>query len=415
MTIEIKVPMLPESVADAVVAKWYKQSGDSVTQDENLVDLETDKVMLEVPASSSGILKDIQASEGDTVTGGQVLCFLEKGGEASSVATDEKAKAPDQVKEEKLDTGKKTQEGETAKEDNLAIEAYSPAVRRLLAEHDLDAAQVKGTGRDGRLTAEDVKTFVDRGGSSVKTAASQGSSSEPSLGARTAERVPMSRLRAKVAERLLSVKNETAMLTTFNEVDMKAVMDIRAQYKEAFEKRHGVKLGFMSFFVKAVVTALKQYPSINASIDGSDIIYHGFFDVGIAVSAPRGLVVPVIRDVDQLSMAEIEQSILAYAGKARDNKLTLDEMTGGTFTVTNGGVFGSMLSTPILNPPQSAILGMHNIVKRAVVVKDEIVIRPMMYLALSYDHRIVDGRESVSFLVAIKQYLENPERLLLDI
>lgn len=394
MTIDIKVPMLPESVADAVVATWHKQVGDAVEAGDNLLDLETDKVMLEVPAPSAGVLQEVLQKEGDTVEADVVLGRLQEG--AAVTAKDEVPEAKPEAKPAE----------EQKKPSSTANETLTPSVRRALQEHQADPASLKATGKGGRLTRSDVERAGD----------AQASPSSVSVsGHREEKRVPMSRMRAKIAERLLSAKNDTAMLTTFNEINMQPVMDIRARYKDLFIKKHDVKLGFMSFFIKAVVTALKRFPAINASIDGSDIVYHNYFDVGVAISAPRGLVVPVIRDVDQLGMAGIESAIVEFANKAKNNKLTIEEMTGGTFTVTNGGTFGSMMSTPLLNPPQCAILGMHNIVKRAVVENDDIVIRPMMYVALSYDHQLVDGRESVQFLVTIKELLEHPERFLLDL
>ncbi len=398
-TVEVKVPVLPESVSDAVVSNWYKQVGDTVTQDENLVDLETDKVMLEVPASASGVIKSLQVQTGDTVTADTVLAVIEEGVVATQQATTSSDNAV-------------VVEKSAAKQPiNMQQDDLSPAVRRLVSEHNLTASDIKGTGKDGRISKEDVMAYINNSASNNMAA--------PLMSTRTEERVPMSRLRAKIAERLVAVKTSTAMLTTFNEVNMQPVMDLRAKYKEQFEKKHGARLGFMSFFVKATVAALKEFPAVNASIDGNDVLYHNYFDIGIAVSSPRGLVVPVLRDANQMGQAKVESSIVGYANKAKEGKLTIEEMTGGTFTITNGGVFGSMLSTPILNPPQSAILGMHNIVKRAVVESDKngdhIVVRPMMYLALSYDHRIVDGKESVSFLKMIKELIEDPARIILDL
>ena len=402
MSIEIKVPLLPESITDATVSKWYKQPGDTVARDESLVDLETDKVMLEVPAPADGVLKEILKPEGETVLANDVIGII---GEVTAVKAEVPAK-----KESEKEPAEKPVSGTTAQ--------LSPALRRLVAEHNLDISQIKGTGKDGRITKEDVKKLIHRKKEAEKPTV------PPELpitisgtisGERVEKRVPMSRLRARIAERLLDVKQTTAMLTTFNEVNMQPVMELREKYKEQFEKTHGVKLGFMSFFVKSATEALKRFPAVNACIDGSDIVYHGFFDIGIAVSTERGLVVPVVRDTDKLTMAQIELQIIDYARKARDAKLTIEEMTGGTFTITNGGIFGSLLATPILNPPQSAILGMHNIVKRPVVENDEIKIRPMMYVAMSYDHCIIDGRDSVQFLLTIKQLLEDPVRLILDL
>ncbi|KTD02999.1 2-oxoglutarate dehydrogenase complex dihydrolipoyllysine-residue succinyltransferase [Legionella feeleii] len=399
MSIEVKVPALPESVADATIAALHKKVGDRVTRDENLIDLETDKVVLEVPAPADGVLKELLFKEGDTVQSGQLLARIEAGAAAEQPV----------AKEEK----------QPAKEANLASEdkAASPAVRRLLAENDLQSGQIPGSGKDGRITKEDVIAFIESGREKSSTPAT--AKAEPvaqlPMGAREERRVPMSRLRAKIAERLVQAQHNAAMLTTFNEVNLKAVMDLRAQYKDGFEKKHGVKLGFMSFFTKAVVESLKRFPAVNASIDGQDIVYHGYYDVGIAVSTERGLVVPVVRDADQMSMADIEKAINDSATRARQGKLSMEEMQGGTFTITNGGVFGSLLATPIINPPQTGILGMHKIEDRPIVEKGQIVIRPMMYVALSYDHRLIDGKESVQFLVSVKELLEDPSRLLLNV
>ncbi|MTD40659.1 2-oxoglutarate dehydrogenase complex dihydrolipoyllysine-residue succinyltransferase [Erwinia sp. CPCC 100877] len=402
-SVDILVPDLPESVADATVATWHKQPGDSVSRDEVLVEIETDKVVLEVPAVSDGVLEVILEEEGATVTSRQALGRLregDSGGKESSAKADTKESTPAQRHSASLE------------EQNN--DALSPAVRRLLAEHNLDAAAIKGTGVGGRLTKEDVEKHLAQQSGGGKATAEQ-PAAQPQLGNRSEKRVPMTRLRKRVAERLLEAKNSTAMLTTFNEVNMKPIMTLRKQYGEAFEKRHGVRLGFMSFYIKAVVEALKRYPEVNASIDGEDVVYHNYFDVSIAVSTPRGLVTPVLKDVDLLGMADIEKRIKELAVKGRDGKLTVDELTGGNFTITNGGVFGSLMSTPIINPPQSAILGMHAIKERPMAVNGQVEILPMMYLALSYDHRQIDGRESVGFLVAIKEMLEDPTRLLLDV
>lgn len=399
MSIEVKVPVLPESVADATVASWHKKVGDKVRRDENLLDLETDKVVLEVPAPVDGILKEILFQEGDTVTSSQILARIEEG--AAAPAQTEK-----QDNKEEAD-----RQGTIASED----QSTSPAVRRMLAENDLQAGQISGSGKDGRITKEDVLSFIEEKRKRSKPATVPIKAAQAAMGAREERRVPMSRLRAKIAERLLQAQHNAAMLTTFNEVNLKAVMDLRAQYKDSFEKKYGVKLGFMSFFTKAVVEALKRFPSVNASIDGQDIVYHGYYDIGIAVSTERGLVVPVIRDADQLSMADIEKAIADSANRARQGKLSMEEMQGGTFTITNGGVFGSLLATPIINPPQTAILGMHKIQERPIAENGQVVIRPMMYLALSYDHRLIDGKESVQFLVNVKELLEDPARLLLNI
>lgn len=406
-SVDILVPDLPESVADATVATWHKKPGDAVVRDEVLVEIETDKVVLEVPASADGILDAVLEDEGATVLSRQILGRLREGnsaGKESSEKADAKASTPAQRQQASLE------------EQNN--DALSPAIRRLLAEHNLDPAAIKGTGVGGRLTREDVEKHLAKAPAPAEAkapAAAPAAAPAPQLGHRSEKRVPMTRLRKRVSERLLEAKNSTAMLTTFNEVNMKPIMDLRKQYGEAFEKRHGIRLGFMSFYVKAVVEALKRYPEVNASIDGDDVVYHNYFDVSMAVSTPRGLVTPVLRDVDLLGMADIEKNIKELAVKGRDGKLTVDDLTGGNFTITNGGVFGSLMSTPIINPPQSAILGMHAIKDRPMAVNGKVEILPMMYLALSYDHRLIDGRESVGFLVAIKELLEDPTRLLLDV
>ena len=404
MTIEIKVPDLPESVADATIATWHKQPGDQVERDEVIVDIETDKVVLEVPAPEAGILEAIIEDAGATVLGQQLIGRIKKGAVAGEATKEKTTSANDEAKEDSKADAK-------AGDDSL-----SPAVRRLVAEHNVDVAKLSGSGKGGRITKEDVEAFIKDGGKKAQAPAAKVDPIVASPAeARAEKRVPMSRLRKRVAERLLEAKNTTAMLTTFNEVNMGPIMSLRKQYQEVFEKRHGVRLGFMSFYVKAVVESLKRFPEVNASLDGDDIVYHNYFDVSIAVSTPRGLVTPVLRDCDRLSLADIEKTIKDLAVKGRDGKLTVDDMTGGNFTVTNGGVFGSLMSTPIINPPQSAILGMHKIEDRPMAVNGEVVIQPMMYLALSYDHRMIDGRESVSFLVSIKELLEDPTRLLLDV
>ncbi|PWW04927.1 2-oxoglutarate dehydrogenase complex dihydrolipoyllysine-residue succinyltransferase [Mangrovibacter plantisponsor] len=398
-SVDILVPDLPESVADATVATWHKKPGDAVTRDEVLVEIETDKVVLEVPAAADGVLDAVLEAEGTTVTSRQILGRLREGnssGKETSAKADEKESTPAQR--------------HTADLEEQTNDALSPAIRRLLSEHDLDASAIKGTGVGGRITREDVEKHLAKAPAAAAVPAV-----EPVAGNRSEKRVPMTRLRKRVAERLLEAKNSTAMLTTFNEVNMKPIMDLRKQYGEAFEKRHGIRLGFMSFYVKAVVEALKRYPEVNASIDGDDVVYHNYFDVSMAVSTPRGLVTPVLRDVDTLGMADVEKRIKELAVKGRDGKLTVEDLTGGNFTITNGGVFGSLMSTPIINPPQSAILGMHAIKDRPMAVDGKVEILPMMYLALSYDHRLIDGRESVGFLVAIKEMLEDPTRLLLDV
>ncbi|ABM24577.1 MULTISPECIES: 2-oxoglutarate dehydrogenase complex dihydrolipoyllysine-residue succinyltransferase [Shewanella] len=400
MSIEIKVPVLPESVADATIATWHVKVGEHVSRDQNLVDIETDKVVLEVVAPEDGHIGEFLFQEGDTVLGEQVIAKFIAGAVAGQEVTKAQAEAAAPV-------------AETSDESN---DALSPSVRRLLAEHNVDASKVKGTGVGGRITKEDVEAFVSSASKGApKAAAPAAPAVAPLAEGRSEKRVPMTRLRKTIANRLLEAKNSTAMLTTFNEVNMKPIMDIRKQYQDIFEKRHGIRLGFMSFYVKAVTEALKRFPEVNASIDGDDIVYHNYFDISIAVSTPRGLVTPVLRDTDTMSLAEIEKAVRDLAIKGRDGKLTVADMTGGNFTVTNGGVFGSLMSTPILNLPQSAILGMHAIKDRPMAVNGQVEILPMMYLALSYDHRIVDGRESVGFLVAIKDFLEDPTRLLLDL
>jgi 2-oxoglutarate dehydrogenase E2 component (dihydrolipoamide succinyltransferase) len=404
MSIEIKVPQLPESVSDATLVSWHKKVGESVARDENLVDLETDKVVLEVPAPSSGVLQEIKVEDGAIVTAGDVLAVLEEG----AVAAD--TPLPAEKKESKAPAAKVQAEAGTVK--------TSPAVRRLLDEHDLDETMVLGTGKNGRITKADVLAFLKSDDSSNVTPGDPAPvvSDDAVAGLeRIEQRVPMTRLRARIAERLIDVQQTAAMLTTFNEVDLTNVMSLRSQYRDKFEKDHGVRLGFMSFFAKATVEALKRFPVVNASVEGTDVIYHNYYDIGVAVSTERGLMVPVIRDVDQMSFADFERQLGEVAGKAQAGTIAMEDLTGGTFTITNGGIFGSMMSTPILNQPQSAILGMHAIQKRPMVVDDEIVVRPMMYLALTYDHRIIDGKDSVQFLVAIKELLEDPGRLLLQI
>ena len=406
-SVDILVPDLPESVADATVAVWHKKPGDAVTRDEVLVEIETDKVVLEVPASADGILDAVLEDEGATVTSRQILGRLREGnsaGKETSAKSESKESTPAQRQQASLE--------------EQTNDALSPAIRRLLGEHNLEASDIKGTGVGGRLTREDVEKHLAKAPAKKdadKAPAAAPAAAKPQLAGRSEKRVPMTRLRKRVAERLLEAKNSTAMLTTFNEVNMKPIMDLRKQYGDAFEKRHGIRLGFMSFYVKAVVEALKRYPEVNASIDGEDVVYHNYFDVSMAVSTPRGLVTPVLRDADALGMADIEKQIKELAVKGRDGKLTVEDLTGGNFTITNGGVFGSLMSTPIINPPQSAILGMHAIKDRPMAVDGKVEILPMMYLALSYDHRLIDGRESVGFLVAIKELLEDPTRLLLDV
>ena len=419
-TIEVRVPQLPESVADATLVAWRKQPGDAVSRDENLVDLETDKVVLEVPAPASGVLKEVKVGNGATVTGGQVLAIIEEGAAIAGAATGSPgAVAP----------GGGLEGASPAAEARSQGERLAPSVRRLVEEHGLEPGAIAGSGRDGRITKGDVLSHLaDRsqpqaataGGAVQAVAATPaapapGGLGAPASGVRAERRVPMTRLRARIAERLVQAQSSAAMLTTFNEVDLKAINELRAKHRERFEKEHGARLGFMSFFVKACVAALKRFPVVNASVDGKEIVYHEYYDIGVAVSTDRGLVVPVLRDADTLSFGAIEKAVVGYATRARDGQLTLEELTGGTFTITNGGVFGSLLSTPILNMPQSAILGMHKIQERPVVVDGQVAVRPMMYLALSYDHRIIDGREAVQFLVAVKESLEDPSRLMLEV
>lgn len=394
MIIDVKVPMLSESVSEGTLLEWKKKVGEAVARDEILIDIETDKVVLEVPSPQAGVLVEIVAQDGETVVADQVLARIDTAATAA-------AKAPAAAPAEAAPAAA----APAAAQNNAAM----PAAAKLAAETGVDVNALQGSGRDGRVLKEDVQNAA------TKPAAAAAPAVALPAGARPEERVPMSRLRARVAERLLASQQENAILTTFNEVNMKPIMDLRAKYKDKFEKEHGVKLGFMSFFVKAAVAALKKYPVVNASVDGKDIVYHGYFDIGIAIGSPRGLVVPILRDADQMSIADIEQAIVDYAKKAKDGKIAIEDLTGGTFSITNGGTFGSMMSTPIINPPQSAILGMHATKERAVVENGQVVVRPMMYLALSYDHRIIDGREAVLTLVAIKDALEDPARLLLDL
>jgi len=404
MTIEVHVPALPESVTDATILSWHKQPGDTVKRDENIVDLETDKVVLEVTATAEGVLEQALFNEGDTVEAGQLLATIAQGASSTASSTEAASKTP-------------APKAETTS--NKDADVLTPAVRKLVKEHKLDPSQIKGSGKDGRILKSDVMSYLDSQETQEETdkdsqAISQ-SVATMTTGERPEQRVPMTRLRARIAERLIEAQQTAAILTTFNEVNLDAVNRMRADYRDRFESKHDVRLGFMSFFVKASIEALKRFTAVNASIDGNDIVYHGYYDIGVAVGSPRGLVVPVLRNADQMSFADIEKNIKQLGTKAREGTLTYEELNGGTFTISNGGIYGSMLSTPILNPPQSAILGMHNIQQRPVVEKGEIVIRPMMYLALSYDHRIIDGKEAVQFLVTIKECLEDPARLLLDI
>ena len=406
MSIEIKVPPLPESVTDATLVAWHKKPGDAVSRDENIADLETDKVVLEVPAPASGTLLELKVKDGATVTAGDLLAILEEGDVAAAAPAASVADSPVAT----VATPKVERQGESAHK-------LSPAVRRLLDEHDLDATIVVGSGKDGRITKSDVMAYLkshsdENVAPGDPTPIAAGQVSGP---ARTEQRVPMTRLRSVIAKRMVDAQQNAAMLTTFNEVDLTKVMSLRSRYKEPFLKEHGIKLGFMSFFAKATVEALKKFSVVNASVEDNDIVYHNYYDIGIAVSSERGLMVPVVRDVDYLSFAGVESAIAVLGNKARDGTMSMEDLTGGTFTITNGGIFGSMLSTPILNPPQSAILGMHNILERPIAVDGEVSIRPMMYLALTYDHRIIDGKEAVQFLVSIKQSLEDPGRLLLQV
>ena len=416
MSIDIRVPTLPDSVADATLLSWHNPPGDAVSRDETLVDLETDTVVLEVPAPADGVLTEIQCDEGDTVEADQVLAILDENARAAAPAPEMPSQAPSREAEPAP-----APVPEARAEEPAAQPVLTPSVRRLVKELNIDASKITGTGKNGRILKSDVMKFLDIQDKQEHEQELEAlrSSTMPATelpqGARPEERVPMTRLRARIAERLVEAQQNAAILTTFNEVDLQAVMDLRNRYKESFEKQHDTRLGFMSFFVKATVEALKKFPEVNASVDGTDIIYHGYYDIGIAVGSPRGLVVPVMRDADQLSFSEIETTIKQFGKKAQAGSLSYDELTGGTFTISNGGVYGSMLSTPILNPPQSGILGMHNIQQRPMVVDGEIVVRPMMYLALSYDHRIIDGRGAVQFLVTIKQLLEDPARMLLNV
>ncbi len=451
MTTEIRVPQLPESVADATLVAWHKQPGEAVKRDENLADLETDKVVLEVPAPVNGVIRELKVTSGTSVTSGQVLAILEEGGAAAGTTAAKPAAAKPAASDAPAAAKAAPMAASTsapAAATNTAVAAaaragaaesaanggearLSPSVRRLVEENSLDPAKIQGSGRDGRLTKSDVVGYLDKAGSAAPAggvapaatptpapgarSAPSAKPSAPRTGARGEQRVAMSRLRQRIAQRMVEAQSTQALLTSFNEVDLTAVQELRARYKDRFEKEQGVKLGFMSFFIKASIEALKKFPVLNASVDGTDILYHEYYDIGVAVSTERGLMVPVIRDADAKSFGEIEKEIGAYAAKAREGTIALEDLTGGTFTLTNGGVFGSLMSTPIVNAPQSAILGMHKIQERPMVVGGQIVIRPMMYLAVTYDHRIIDGREAVQFLVAIKESLEDPARMLLQI
>jgi len=424
MTTEIRVPQLPESVADATLVAWHKQPGDSVSRDENLADLETDKVVLEVPAPLNGVIKEIRIPSGTTVTSGQVLAVIDDAAAATGAAPASAAKAAPSA------STVKEADGEAGKDAGK----LSPSVRRLVEENKLDPGAIPASGKDGRLTKSDVVDFLGKQPNGASRSATTAAASAPAAvspapaarapapvarpsapGGRSEHRVPMTRLRQRIAQRLVEAQSTQALLTSFNEVDLTAVQELRARHKDRFEKEHGVKLGFMSFFVKASIEALKKFPVVNASVDGTDILYHEYYDIGVAVSTDRGLMVPVVRDADVKSFADIEKEVAQYAKKAREGTIAIEDLTGGTFTITNGGVFGSLLSTPIVNAPQSAILGMHKTQDRPMVVNGQIVVRPMMYLAVTYDHRIIDGREAVQFLVAVKEGLEDPGRMLLGI
>jgi 2-oxoglutarate dehydrogenase E2 component (dihydrolipoamide succinyltransferase) len=441
MTIEVRVPQLPESVADATLVSWHKKPGDVVVRDENLVDLETDKVVLEVPAPAAGVIKEIRLKDGTTVISGQILALIEEGATAvpgaSAPALPASSGGAAVAAKDAPKVASATQSAALPLAGSAAGGKLSPAARRVADENRIDPSTLTGSGRDGRVSKSDVVNYLQakepgasapsaapaaapRAGATANVpAATPPAAKAPAAptprGARAEQRVPMTRLRARIAERMVQAQSTQALLTSFNEVDLKAVNDLRARYKDAFEKQHGVKLGFMSFFSKACIEALKKFPAVNASVEGNDIVYHEYYDIGIAVSTERGLIVPILRDVDQLSFAEIEKSIGNFATRARSGAITLEELTGGTFTITNGGIFGSLLSTPIVNAPQSAILGMHKIQDRPVVVDGAVVVRPMMYVALTYDHRIIDGREAVQFLVTVKQCLEDPARMVLSI
>ena len=443
MTIEVRVPQLPESVADATLVSWHKKPGDLVARDENLVDLETDKVVLEVPAPAAGVLREIKLQDGTTVTSGQLLAVIDEGatavpGASAPAIMAASSGATTTAKDAAASVNNVAKPGDAASATNAAkpdgaAAKLSPAAKRVVEENQVDPKAVPGSGRDGRVSKSDVVNYLSakdaapavpapKHGAALAPAPSSKAPSSPlpppsptARGARAEQRVPMTRLRARIADRMVQAQATQALLTSFNEVDLKAVNELRGRYRDQFEKQHGVKLGFMSFFAKACVEALKKFPSVNASVDGNDIVYHEYFDIGVAVSTDRGLIVPVLRDADLQSFADIEKSIANFAGRARAGSITMEELTGGTFTITNGGVFGSLLSTPIVNAPQSAILGMHKIQDRAVVIDGAVVVRPMMYIALTYDHRLIDGREAVQFLVTVKQCLEDPARMVLGV
>ena len=408
MTVEVRVPQLPESVADATLVAWHKKPGDAVVRDENLADLETDKVVLEVPSPVAGVIRELKVDTGATVTSGELLAVI-AAGEAAGAAP---------AAAEKAAAAEKPADAERAE---AAGGRLSPAARRLVEENRLDAGRIAGSGRDGLITKGDVQQHLEKPAAepvreAPKTpAAAPAAKPAPATAGRSEQRVPMTRLRTRIAQRLVEAQSTQALLTTFNEVDMHALSELRGRYKDTFEKRHGVRLGFMSFFVKACIEALRRFPVVNASVEGNDIVYHEYYDIGVAVSTDRGLIVPILRDADLMGFADIEKAVGGYAQRAREGSITIEELTGGTFSITNGGVFGSLLSTPIVNAPQSAILGMHKVQPRPMVVDGEVVVRPMMYLALTYDHRIIDGREAVQFLVAVKEAIEDPSRLLLQV
>lgn len=425
MPAEIPVPPFPESVEEGTLTAWHKQPGDTVTRDERVADIETDKIVLEVSAPDSGVLTDVRIKEGDTVKPGQILAVIDPDAIAAEGTAKSESETPP-APAESPEASAEPSVGDASAPSTEGDAKLSPAVRRMVEEHGIDAADVPASGRDGRVTKADVLNYLEARESSANAASAPVQAApapvvkaapldEEHLSPRPEKRVPMTRIRARIAERLVEAQQTAAILTTFNEVNMAPVMKLRSEYKKEFEAKHGIKLGFMSFFVKAVANALRVYPVVNASLDGNEIIYHGYYDIGVAVSTERGLVVPILRDADQLSYAEIEQRIVEFASKAREGKLAMEDLTGGTFSITNGGVFGSLLSTPILNPPQSAILGMHKIQEKPVAEDGQVVIRPMMYVALSYDHRLIDGRDAVQFLVEMKRELENPGRALLGI
>jgi 2-oxoglutarate dehydrogenase E2 component (dihydrolipoamide succinyltransferase) len=410
MSIEVRVPQLPESVADATLVAWRKQPGDAVARDENLVDLETDKVVLEVPAPTAGVLRELKVENGATVTSGQVLAILEERAAGAPAPRKEAAPAKSAQPAPKPEAARPE-----PKQDESAAK-LSPSVRRLVEENKLDPAQIAGSGRDGRITKADIVDYLQKPAPEARRPSGEPATAKPAVpGGRGERRVAMTRLRSRIAERMVQAQSTQALLTSFNEIDLKAVQDLRARYKERFEKEHGVRLGLSSFFVKAAVEALKRFPVVNASVEGGDIVYHEYYDIGVAVSTDRGLMVPILRDADRLSFAAIERGVADYATRAREGTIKLEELTGGTFSITNGGVFGSLMSTPIVNSPQSAILGLHKIQERPVVADGQVVVRPMMYVALTYDHRIIDGREAVLFLVSLKESLEDPARMVVGI